>query len=58
MHGLTNLKNKCVCLSEAKASHTHTKHELRFPPQYHISYRWGYYSAPLHTDVFSRCHIQ
>jgi hypothetical protein len=28
--------------------HTHTKCGLRFPPQYHISYRWGYYSAPLH----------
>jgi hypothetical protein len=21
--------------------------------QYHISYRWGYYSTPLYTDVFS-----
>jgi len=26
-------------------SHTHTKHELRFPPQYHTSYKWGYHSA-------------
>jgi len=28
--------------------HTHTKCRLRFPPQYHISYKWGYYSAHLY----------
>jgi len=48
---------RCVCLSEAKASH-HTECGLRFPPQYHISYRCGYYSAPLYIDVFSRCYVQ
>jgi hypothetical protein len=26
--------------------HTHTKHGLRFPPKYHTSYKWGYYSTP------------
>jgi len=31
--------------------HTHTKCGLRFPPQYHISYRWGSYSVPLYKDV-------
>jgi len=38
--------------------YTHTKCGLRFPPQYHISNRWGYYSAPLHIIVFSRCYVQ
>jgi hypothetical protein len=28
--------------------HTHTKCGLIFPPQYHISYKSGYFSAPLH----------
>jgi hypothetical protein len=27
--------------------HTHTEHGMRFPPQYHISYKWGYYLAPI-----------
>jgi hypothetical protein len=31
---------------------------LRFPPQYHISYKCGYYSAPLYINVFSRCYVQ
>jgi len=49
-----------VCLSEVKASlshtHTHTYIEcgLRFLPQNRISYKWGYYSAPLYVNVFSR----
>jgi len=38
--------------------HTHTKCGLRFPPQYHISYRWSYYLAPLCVDAFSRCYVQ
>ena len=31
--------------------HTHTKCGLSFPPQYHISYKWGYYSTPLYIYV-------
>jgi hypothetical protein len=31
---------------------------LRFHPQYHISYKWGYYTAPLHINVFSKCYVQ
>jgi hypothetical protein len=27
--------------------HTHTRRGLRFLPQYHISYKWNYYSAPI-----------
>ena len=30
--------------------HTLTKCGLMFPPQYHISYKWGYYPAPLYTE--------
>ena len=37
--------------------HTHTKCGLRFPPQYHIYCTWGYYSAPLHINVFSRFYL-
>jgi len=33
--------------------HMHIKHKLRFPPQYHTSYKWGYHSAPLHINVAS-----
>jgi len=33
--------------------HTHSERGLRFPPQYHASYKWRYYSTPLHKDVFS-----
>jgi len=32
--------------------HTHTKCGLRFPPQYHISYKWGYYIAPRYVPHF------
>ena len=35
--------------------HTHTKCGLRFPPQYHISYRWGYYLAPLYRVSQEEC---
>ena len=38
--------------------HMHTKHELRFPPQYHTSYKWGYCSGPLHINVASGCCVQ
>jgi hypothetical protein len=38
--------------------HTHTKCGLRFPPQHHTSYIWGYYSALLYINVFSRCYVQ
>ena len=37
--------------------HTHTECGL-FPPQCHISYRWGYYVAPLYIDVFSTFFVQ
>jgi hypothetical protein len=33
---------------------THTKRGLRFPPPYHISYTWGYYSAPFAALLFWR----
>ena len=38
--------------------HTHIKHELRFPPQYHTSYKWGYRPAPWHINVTSGCCVQ
>ena len=38
--------------------HTHTKHELNFPPQYHTSYKWGYRSAPIHINVAAGCCVQ
>ena len=31
--------------------HTRTKCGLRFPPQYHISYKWSYYSTPLYRVI-------
>jgi hypothetical protein len=37
--------------------HNQTKCGLRFPPQYHISCKWGYYSAPLYINVFSSCYV-
>jgi hypothetical protein len=38
-------------MSEAKVS-THTQNAvLRFPPQYRLSYKWDYYSAPLYTGL-------
>ena len=36
-----------MCMSKWSQGLTLTKCGLRFPPQYHISYRWGYYSAPI-----------
>jgi len=33
--------------------HTHTKHVLGFPPEYHTYYKWGYCSAQLHINVAS-----
>jgi hypothetical protein len=38
--------------------HTCSKCGLRFPPQYHTSYKWCYNPAPLHINVFSRCYVQ
>jgi hypothetical protein len=37
-----------MCTWVRPRPHTHTICGQRFPPQYHISYRWGYYSAPLY----------
>ena len=50
--GSKKKEHRHVCLSEAKASHSHKMWAV-VPPQYHISYRSGYYSAPLYIDVFS-----
>ena len=33
--------------------HTQTERGLRFPPHYHISYKWVYCVTPLYIDVFS-----
>jgi len=27
--------------------HMHSKHEMRFPPQYHTSYKWGLLFSPI-----------
>jgi len=34
--------------------HTHIKHELRFTPQYHTSYKWGLSLSP----VIYKCHLK
>jgi len=31
--------------------HTHTEHELRFPPQYQTSYKWGFCWGPCRLRV-------
>jgi len=48
-----------MCVSEWSQSLTLTQNVvLRFPPHYHISYKWRYYSAPLYINVFWRFCVQ
>jgi len=52
--GYKNKESRCAYLNEAKASHAHdTRCGLRFPPQYHTSYKCCCYSFPLHIDVWN-----
>ena len=46
--GSKKKKSVYKCVSEAKASHSTQNVALRFPPQCHISHKWGCYSAPLY----------
>ena len=47
-----------MCMSEWSQGLTLAQNEDRFLPQYHISYKWGCYSAPLYINFFSMCHVQ
>jgi hypothetical protein len=38
--------------------HTHTKHDLRFPPQYHTYYRQVIVQPFYIINVLSRCCVQ
>jgi len=51
--GSKKKKPSYACLSEAKASHAH-----KMWTQFHISYKWDYYSTPLRIDVFSGCYVR
>ena len=47
--GYKKKEHRHVCVWVKPRPHAHTKRALRFPPQYHISYKWGYYPAPLYS---------
>jgi len=52
MHGQKNIKLDMNVWMKP-GYHTHIEYELRFPPQYHTSYKWGYRAAQLHRNVAS-----